>query len=72
MNKILEDYYLEFEEFPPLIMTSSYESDIYQNLMKKAIKRGERITDDELNEAFEKVKYDDVESSKIKLKEQKK
>ena len=72
MNQIIKEYFDEFGEFPPLIMTTTYEDEIYQKLMKKAIERVERITDDELNEAFKNVKYDDVETSKIKLKEQKK
>ena len=47
MNQIIKEYFDEFGEFPPLIMTTTYEDEIYQKLMKKAIERGERITDDE-------------------------
>lgn len=48
--KLIDRYYAEFGEFPPLFTTMSYEDDWYQEKMKKAIESGQPITTADLDE----------------------
>jgi len=57
------DKYLDlFNEEPKLIYGFSYDSPIYQKLMKIAIERNSPLTNDEINEYFEDIESDYVDT----------
>ena len=60
MSDLERKYLTMFGELPTLMMTMSYEDDIYQILMKEALENREPITDDKLNRYIERynIKYD--------------
>lgn len=68
-EELYKQYYVEFGEFPPLMMTTDGESEEYLKEIEKAIKSGNRLTEEQINHAYQEP-YDLV--TKIKLKEQKK
>lgn len=57
-EKIINDYIEQFRELPPRVVTISYYSDFYLDLMEKAIETGKEITPKVLDRALEKVPYD--------------
>ena len=59
---ILDEYILNFNNYPPLIETFSYEDEIYQKLIKNAIDRNKKLTFEEINDYIEKnkIRYDVV------------
>ena len=60
---ILKEYFLKFGEFPPLLMTTTYENPKYVELMKEAIIFGEPITLEKLGLYFYN-NYDIIEENK--------
>ncbi|MCR5350794.1 MAG: hypothetical protein K6E20_07380 [Acholeplasmatales bacterium] len=57
---LLMEYHNKFGELPPLEMCLSYNHPMYQKLMKQALKTGEPITAEQIDEYIEKhnIKYD--------------
>lgn len=60
MDKVIEEYISVFGELPPADIVISYYDDIYQDLMKKAIKDNKKITRETLEKAIDPKKYDYV------------
>lgn len=60
--EILDKYYIMFDEYPYLIQTFSYQGEIYQYLMKKAITERKPLTKEDIEEYLEKnnIQYDVV------------
>ena len=74
---LMNDYIEKFGELPPLVATKHYEDDFYQELYKKALERGNRMTGEDRDKALENEEYDidfksfekgddDMELNKIK------
>ena len=61
MRKTLDEYFDKFEEYPPLLMTMTYESKFYDEIMKKAIKRGSPLTDKEIGIYSDELHFDNVQ-----------
>lgn len=57
-NIILKQYFEMFDELPPISNTLDYNDDFYEDLMLKAIKEGKPITNEELENALEKIETD--------------
>ena len=60
MDKVIKEYIGVFGELPPADVVISYYNDFYQDLMKKAIKSGKKITAETLEKAIDFKKYDYV------------
>lgn len=58
MNKLLEQYLEKFEIYPPKLMMTSYDDDIYQQLLKDALEEGYPITKDDVEQAYAGLKID--------------
>lgn len=58
MKNILQEYVLNFGDFPPLMMTMDYADDFYQSAMKWAIEHNEPLTMERLEDL---IKADGVE-----------
>lgn len=48
------EYIMKFHKLPRLIMTMSYQNEVYVDLMKKAIKRGTPVTSKEIDDEIER------------------
>lgn len=71
-NKIIQEYLIKFEEMPPMDAVISYEDDLYLNLMQEALKTGNPITPEMLENAIGNEPYDYVnEEGEDKMEEQK-
>ena len=55
---LLEQYLKRFKFNPPKLRMTSYESPIYQNLLKQALENNQEITDEMVEEAFEGINID--------------
>lgn len=60
MDKVIKEYIGVFGELPPADAVLSYYDNFYQDLMKKAIKSGKKITAETLEKAIDLKKYDYV------------
>ena len=58
--EVVNEYFLKFGDFPPLLMMMSYEHPIYQKLMKNALKTGIAVTADDIEKEINEydIKYD--------------
>lgn len=52
-NTELREYFDKFDEIPYLPMMASYNDEIYQYLLSKALVRGKPLTEEEINDAYE-------------------
>lgn len=55
---VLDEYVAKFGELPPLLMTLSYDSEVYKIAMEKAIKRGAKLDIDDIDELSDDMEYD--------------
>ena len=55
---LLKQYVKRFGTYPPKLKMTSYESNIYQNLLKQALETNKPIMPDILDEAFEGITID--------------
>lgn len=63
-EKLIEDYIKEFGELPPQDEVISYYDELYQNLFKEALEKGEKITAEKLESVIDLNKYDLVQDVK--------
>lgn len=59
---LLDQYIKRFGEKPPKLMTTNYNNEIYQRLMKEALEDNIPITWEDVEEAFENTQYDVFQS----------
>ena len=57
-DEMLERYFEEFGEYPPIILCIPFEDEHYRKLILKSIGRGTKITDLELDQMAEAEPYD--------------
>lgn len=51
-NELLNKYFMKFGELPPIMMTQTYESDLYQIAMEYAIENNEKLTYENIDKFF--------------------
>lgn len=57
-DQYLEEYFNQFGEYPPRIFCLDYEDKLYRALIIKAVIRGTKITEQELDQMAEAEPYD--------------
>lgn len=60
MDQVIKEYIDVFGEMPPADAVISYYDNFYQDLMKKAIKSGKKITAETLEKSIDFKEYDYV------------
>jgi len=58
MNKLLDQYLEEFGIYPPKLKMTSYDDDIYQQLLKDALEEHYPITNEDIERAYSGLKID--------------
>jgi len=58
MNNLLNRYIQMFNEYPPKLMMTSYEDDVYQELLRDAINDSIPITKQDVEDAYEGYQID--------------
>lgn len=61
--ELLDEYLMIFDDFPPMLACVTYKDEMYQELMKEAIRNRKPITLDVLNDYVDKhdIKFDVVQ-----------
>lgn len=57
-DEMLERYYEEFGEYPPIIYCIPFEDKHYRKVILQSIGRGTKITEEELDQMAEAEPYD--------------
>ena len=60
MSSLLNTYIEMFDEYPPKLMMTNYEDEIYQRLLEDAIEEGYPITKDDVEAAYENISIDRI------------
>lgn len=62
--KAEEKYFNLFGKNPPIIMTQTYEDEPLKSLIEFAINSGREINEEDIDNAYQNVEYDVIDTSK--------